>query len=510
MGLHGPRIVWIFSNPGDLINIPDTEGCTQENRKEFELGLFYNFIEVYDIENWPLSMGLTGGEYVQLASQRIDNFSTNPFKSFAHTCFDTISGLVYLVDAVEKRLQSEGTSIRHLVADKGEVKALEKSIVKAIYDIDVNLYTGRAKYESDNQRVVIGSGYWQSQTNGRVVVFHDSANSKDPDRYKYPSKIIWKTPNGDIPRDKPRVIKLEAKVNIVVAVIYSCIAIGLSIVLMLESAVKFNNCKENKAYIITIVGHIGLILIQILAFIFPWTARFQFCQAAPILAGYGFFLLFWSIFIRLRAKEQRTHEALKPLGLSSNSKASKTRLSAFTPRPSAFSQGNASITTVRSSSVVPQGPKDIILNKSYWITLVFTLILLFVVIFLWYYLAAVPTTKSVSYQTYDYITDTVTNEETENCASIGNEVLVYIFAGALAIILGFFLLAVAALAISKRSGHNELTKNTVLCAYCVVPTMFAGLLLIAIGLDMNMTYYILVPIVQIKTIGLFFLAKAQI
>ena len=89
-----------------------------------------------------------------------------------------------------------------------------------------------------------------------------------------------------------------------------------------------------------------------------------------------------------------------------------------------------------------------------------------------------------------------------NSQSIG---LVQSFGGILTAILSLYLFIIVGLAILKRSTKYRIIKSAVQSAYCMATSMAAIILLLAINLNMNITFYMLVPILQLQTFALIFL-----
>ena len=156
--MYGDRTVWVFSNPGELVNIPDSNGCTLKTRTDFESGIFYSLIEVFDVDNWNTSLGITGKEYHEMANRQIPNFSTNPLRVLSHVGYDLMNGLIFITDAVEKRLNSMGSSWRFHIEDPTKRDQLEQIITQSIYDVEFNLYSGRVDYKPGEKRTVVASG----------------------------------------------------------------------------------------------------------------------------------------------------------------------------------------------------------------------------------------------------------------------------------------------------------------------------------------------------------------
>ena len=60
MGLFGPRIIWIFAQFIDLVNLRNFDDCSVQDRKEFSKGMLTMGMFVHDLENFQLSFGMTG------------------------------------------------------------------------------------------------------------------------------------------------------------------------------------------------------------------------------------------------------------------------------------------------------------------------------------------------------------------------------------------------------------------------------------------------------------------
>ena len=146
MGLFGPRIIWIFAQFIDLVNLGNFDDCSVQDRKEFSKGMLTMGMFVHDLENFQLSLGMTGGQYNEMIASRIANFAKDPRSRYTYLSFDTVSGGIFLVDAVEKRLQANGTTFRNEIANPIKRLTLQTVIAEAIYDLDINLYAGKLKY----------------------------------------------------------------------------------------------------------------------------------------------------------------------------------------------------------------------------------------------------------------------------------------------------------------------------------------------------------------------------
>ena len=519
LGLYGPRIVWIFSNPGDIVNIADSDSCTLENRKEFEQGAFYNFIEVDDTENWPLSMGLTGSEYKSLISKRVPNYESSPLKAFAHTCFDTISALVALLDATEQRLQANGNTFRQLIANPAMDGDLEKTIKEAIYDMDINLYSGRVKYQKGEHRVVFGSGFKQSQNTGRVVVFHDSANNEDPNRYKYPNGMVWRTPDGKTPRAKPRVVIEMAKIHPAIVGIFLTIAAFIGVGLIVATIWPVTVERHNQALKLTSIEHFGMLLIEIIIFIYPLVDRLLFCKLAPILAIYGFFLLFWTISIRLHQKPESNENKMKrsiwkPFHINAmgigrsrvNTLETPPKLEkTIRPRAKTASSQTFRARAGTTDSQLSREVLDVQITKKQMVVFATMLSLMTVLVLIWYTTAGSPIVEAIFEENYDFKSDTLTKTKFEHCSS-ENTLSVGLFS-VLAGILACLLVYIIVSAFSKKADKNIVKKYAILTTYCVAPSTVAMVLLIAINLYMDITYYVVFLIIQVNILAVLVFAK---
>ena len=469
--MYGPRIVWIFPPQRDILNVPDSDGCTRDNRATFVSGIFYNVVEVFDTHNWQTSLGITGGELQDFAS----NIDGPPIiRLISNVCFDTVGGLVFILDAAEQRLNKLNSSLRYYIGDETKQNELKEIVSAAVMDIDINLYVGRIKYKPGEQKVMSGVGFQQVQGPSleNVLVFHDSSDVEDSNRYKFPNKMIWQTPDGRPPKSKPTTMKEIASVNLVVASIYTAVAICLCLLLLVVPALKCYEERTNTALKITAICLLGMLPIQALTIIYPFTYRLVYCRAAPILALCGFSIVFWSIFTRLHSKNSTV--------LISSGKRLK------------FQRAN-----------------DIVVTTTIKCFVVVLAVVMAILICLWYALVGPPTVKIEVETSYNDLSDIVTITEFQHCTSEGYDLQMLIVTGMLACLLAVGWISLVAVAFSSKTDTHPLTKNGVLAASCVVPTFIAIVLLIFVDIDMNITYYVLVPIIHLKTIGLITLAWFQ-
>ena len=206
-----------------------------------------------------------------------------------------MSGLIFIADAVENRLNSMGSSWRFHIEDPTKRDQLEQIITQSIYDVEFNLYSGRVDYKAGEKRTVVATGFRQSQPGGRVLVFHDNRNENDPQRFKYPNLMLWRTHDGEIPRYKPMLVEETAKVNLIVEIIYLTVAFAFILVLLLVPIWIFAKKKRiTKKMKVQTAKHFGLLLIEIIIIIYPLASRLLFCQVAPVLALFGYLLVMWS------------------------------------------------------------------------------------------------------------------------------------------------------------------------------------------------------------------------
>ena len=469
--MYGPRIVWVFPTQRDIVNVPDSDDCTRDNRATFASGIFYNVLELYDTKNWPMSLGITGGD-LQDFTNNID--SPPQIRLLSNVCFDTIGGLTFMLDAAEQRLNKLNSSLRHYIVDKTKQKELETIIKAVTMDIDINLYVGRVKYKPGEQRVMSGVGFRQVQGPNleNVLVFHDSSDVEDSVRYKFPNEMIWQTPDGRPPKSKPISLKEMGSVNLIAASIYTVIAICLSLLLLFVPILKCYKERTNTAMKITAISLFGLLPVQMLIIIYPFMTRLIYCQVAPVLALCGFTVLFWSIFIRLHSK-------------------------------------NSTIMYTNGKRLKFRRANDIIVTTSIKYFVIALAIVTAILICLWYALVGPPTVKIKVETSYNHLSDTLTITEFQHCTSEGYNLQMLIVIGMLAGLLAVGWISLVAVALSSKTDTHPLTKNGILAASCVVPTFIAITLLIVVDMDMNITYYILVPIIHLKTISLIGLAQLQ-
>ena len=92
MGLFGPRIIWIFAQFIDLVNLRNFDNCSVQDWKEFSKGMLTMGMFVHDLENFQLSLGMTGGQYNEMIASRIANFAKDPRSRYTYLSFDTVSG----------------------------------------------------------------------------------------------------------------------------------------------------------------------------------------------------------------------------------------------------------------------------------------------------------------------------------------------------------------------------------------------------------------------------------
>ena len=518
IGLFGPRIVWLFSQRGDIVSVENSE-CSKENLQEFDKGVFFYTIDNYDIDKTTLSIGMTGGEFNSMVYNRIANLTTNRLRGYVNTCFDTINGVALLLDALERRLKAIGTSMRLEVDEATRQTKLQDEIVSAIYDLDIDLYTGRVKYQPGRQRVIVGGGFFQSQgasLNDRVMVYYDNANTKDPNRFKYPLDILWKTPDGSKPYDQPVVREILATVELSVAIIYSIVAAGLiSILCTFIFKVTFRRNQTNPLKLVTI-RFLGLVLIQVVIISYPFTQRHMFCQLSPVLMVVGCFLILWSIVttfqIRMEVKRNWTfHRSRINTARSPNPNGSR-RLERQKQHNSQKQTGTSSDLRVRSQTDGSQlsFKFDYQVGKMRWSFFLFCSTIISLLFILWYTIAHPPIVRVIVESSYNYDMDTITLTKYEHCASPdGNEKTTFGFFGTLLGILTCFLFGLIGYSLSTQSDNHIFTKTSIRSSYCVVPSIIAVILLTAINLPMNIAYYVIVLILEFKTISLLVLAGFQ-
>ena len=416
---------------------------------------------------------MTGGEYNNYVNDRIVGLQNNPFKTFVHTCLDTVSGLVFLVDAVERRLQSIGTSLRHEIDTFGEPKQFLKDvIVSAIYDMDISLFSGRVKYKPGEQRVIVGGGYKQSQANGRILVYHDNAVSDDPNRFKYPNKILWRTHDGNKPRDQPKTIEQYANVHLAVGIIYTIMAIVLTIALGIAISYLAIVHRRNQGLQLTSVGLAGLVFIQLVVIIYPFIPRSLFCKMAPVLAILGSFLVLWSIWARFRfhvktgkkimSKVVNVHSVLGSVDkiqerIRCNTLELPKTYSPKLPKANLFNSAlnrPRSYTTANSKSNEKDGGE---MKKCKFNDLILTLTLVCLLFILWYAIAGPPMISHDIESEYNFNSDTITNTIYQQCSSNQNGSA---FFGALLSLLGCYLIALIVFSLSRQGDCNIFIKNT--------------------------------------------------
>ena len=474
----------MLTQNGDIVDLDNFDACPKEHRQEFDQGIFYYTVAFDDLKNKPLSLGKTGDEYDEIIASRYANFSKDPNHQHTYVSFDTVSGLIYIVDAAERRLQKVGKTLHREIGLN--IKHLEKIFIEAMYDLDIDVYVGRIKFENGKQRVTVASGFEQSQPDGRLLVFFDTANSTDESRFQFPHAMRWDTPDGSKPNDQPKVVKKWAHVHMAIIVLYPMTA-GF-IVIFICFAI-FRTCitlGQNQGLKLTAVGLLGVLLIQIIVIVYPFSSRSSFCRIAPILASLGFYLILASIWTRFQTATILNKKRMMARTNTDNN--SSNMLSTISKRKPKF--------------------VDIKVTKSQWITIFAVLLLIILLLILWFSIAGFPTVGIDVEENYDFNSDTITRVKYEHCTSkVGNETKAMGFFGTLVAILVCYLIALLAQSLSKQADKAFFNKSAIWASYCVVPSLIAVILLIGINLTMDVTYYVVVCIIHFASAGLLILAK---
>ena len=306
--------------------------------------------------------------------------------------------------------------------------------------------------------------------NPNSTLRHFIGNDGYPNRISFPNAIIWNTPTGLKPNDKPLIVVNNAKLSLPVVVIYTA---SVVIVILLTFNEIRRHIKPRPGFQVysnaTIPCLLGILMLEVIVILYPFTNRHLFCPIAPILASYGYMLIIWSIATRLG-----TRVVTKP---------EQRRFKQYL---------------------------ELTLTKSNWLSLIWILLILAILFATWFCIFGMPNVSVTFDETFDISSDTLTKIRHEYCSSNGHQPLaLYIPAGCIAAMLGFGLLNLMAKAITKRNHNKDLIVNFVKSANCIVPSTIAGILVITIGSTMNLKYYVVVPILQLQVLTLLILAGTQ-
>ena len=484
-GFYGGRISWVFFDPLDFVNteVKLDERCTPENLAKVDKGSFYKF---WKKEEPKIYLNFTTDSFEAILSERITNHSTNPFKNFKNLCYDTVAPAIYMLDSVEKTLNTKGLTLKDEISDTKKSSKLVELFRSAISGMDIQLFAGRVKYAFGKHDVVIPAGYQQSQGDkGLVSVFYDNGEHlPDNERFELLDPIKWSTPDGKQPALDPVVIVKPVPISPIALepiMILSIITVGLFGSIILKS-IHRKNVKPNIIVAFTGVP-IGMSCLLLTIYIYVRVDTLWFCRIAPILVTLGLSLISSHTFIAINSNSLSIRR-YQPM-----------RRSSSLPAPN---MANRHVKVVSFKPANHEKELNAFQKKAPNFT-VFFLVLSWLALILWYSIGGVPTTITKSTESYDAVTDELTIMTWQLC--VGNPNGAQLPLAIVTLFLQFFISIYNFLIAVGSKGQKPFVdkRQAILHSYILFPVLLLSIFVTAISDAPHIVFYILSPVVIIMS-----------
>ena len=303
-GFYGQRIVWLF--PVDIEDQTSNVNCTWEELKEIRSKSLIQFsannnnVDPTGKQYYSSEFGFVFQDLDDYLHREIPNVESIPFFRYRIMCIDNIAPAIFLLDKMERKLNSEGSTLVDVISDTSMRHEVMEMARESLESIKMNLYRGPLDFDGDRINVAPPGGFYQYLNDNVSVVFQNNNQTT--------KSIIWWTIDGKRPKSRPSV-KIEFQI-----LKWRTYLISILYILFIPTilAISFWEMKHGSSgptlYSISRLKcllFIGMIFYAIPVIFQSYYGTKLQCSVAPIFLSIGFYFESIGLFSRMPLKKKR-------------------------------------------------------------------------------------------------------------------------------------------------------------------------------------------------------------